>query len=166
MTTARFSLPLLQAGQAQKELTHNECIQALENRIGPVVEGAPINAPPTSPIVGHQYLVGSLPTGDFGGQAGSLATWTEGGWLFSPPHERFTVLDRLSGLAWTFEGSAWRSGVIKAREVMIDGKKVLGSRQPAVQAPAGGTVIDQEARSTIEAILNVMRQHGLIATQN
>ena len=164
MTTARYSLPLLQVGQAQKELTHNECIQALENTVQPIVEGAPRDAPPLAPAVGQQYLVGDHPSGDFSDQAHSLATWTEAGWLFTSPQERFSVVDRLSGLCWTFEGTAWHAGLVRAKEVLVDGKKVLGSQGPAIAAPSGGTLIDHEARASIGALLAAMRQHGLIST--
>ena len=150
-------------GQAQKELTHNECIQALENRLHPVVEGAPTDAPPDKPTIGQQFLVGEAPLGEFVEQPGSLATWTEAGWLFTPPYERFSVIDRLSGLSWTFEGEAWRCGLVHAKEVLVDGKRVLGSRRDAIASPSGGLIIDKEARAAIEALLSVMRQHGLIS---
>jgi hypothetical protein len=151
-------------GQAQKELTHNECIQALENRVHPVVEGEPINLPPLNPIVGQQYLVGNAPLADFADQPGSLATWTEAGWLFARPYERLSAVDRLSSLSWNYDGAAWSSGTVRAKEVLVEGKKVLGSRQPAIATPSGGNVVDQEARVTIGVLLSVMRQHGLIST--
>jgi len=40
----------------------------------------------------------------------------------------------------------------------------VGARAAAIDSPAGGTVVDLEARSAISAILSAMRQHGLIAT--
>ena len=164
MTTARYSLPLLQVGQAQKELTHNECIQSLENCVQPVVEGEPSNVPPANPEIGRQYLVGEAASGDFAEHSGEIATWTDAGWLFTLPRDRFSVVDRQSGLSWSFEDEAWRSGLVRAAEVQIGGQKVVGRRQPAVATPSGGNVIDQEARDTIGALLSAMRQHGLISS--
>ena len=36
-TTARLTLPFLQSGQAQKELTHNEALTLLDIAVQPVV---------------------------------------------------------------------------------------------------------------------------------
>ena len=48
-STDRLSLPLLIAGQAQKELFHNEALQTLDTLVAAAVEDAPANDPPQSP---------------------------------------------------------------------------------------------------------------------
>jgi hypothetical protein len=40
---------------------------------------------------------------------------------------------------------------------------VVGARQPAIAAPAGGTTIDAEARNAVAALLAVLKSHGLTA---
>ncbi|URD62204.1 DUF2793 domain-containing protein [Sphingomonas sp. KRR8] len=163
MTTARFSLPLLQVGQSQKEVTHNESFQALESIVQPIVEGAPSNSPPTAtPDFGRQYLVGAAPEGAFAGYPASLATWTEAGWRFTQPCDKLTAIDRLTGLSWTFDGGDWHAGIIRAAEVRVGGLKILGARQPAVALPSGGNVIDQQARTALGAIINALAEHGII----
>ena len=47
---------------------------------------------------------------------------------------------------------------------MVCGQQVVGPRMAAIGAPSGGTVLDSQCRSTIGAVLNVLRQHGLIET--
>jgi HK97 family phage major capsid protein len=160
----RSETSILRDPYTKKPYVYFYATQALENRVHPVVEGAPTDAPPVKPTIGQQFLVGEAPLGEFAEQPGALATWTEAGWLFTSPYDRFSVVDRLSGLSWTFEGEAWRCGLVRAKEVLVDGKQVLGSRQSAIAAPSGGSMIDKEARATIEALLSVMRQHGLIST--
>jgi hypothetical protein len=39
---------------------------------------------------------------------------------------------------------------------------VVGARDGAIAAPAGGTTVDTQARGTIGEILDALRQHGLI----
>jgi hypothetical protein len=39
---------------------------------------------------------------------------------------------------------------------------VVGSQAAAIASPTGGTNVDVQARSTIDAILSALRQHGLI----
>lgn len=163
MATVRFHLPLLQSGQAQKEWTHNEGLQGLEHCVQPVVDGPPVDTPPTNPAVGRQFIVGANPTGDFAAARQQLATWTESGWLFTLPTELFVALDRRTGMAWTFEEGNWTSGVIKATEIRIGDVKVLGAQQPGIAEPSGGQVSDQEARSAVTSILHALRQHGIIA---
>jgi hypothetical protein len=54
--------------------------------------------------------------------------------------------------------------VVRAASVLIDGQQVVGPRENAIDSPSGGSVIDGEARTTIEAILDALRNHGLIET--
>lgn len=164
MPSARYSISLLQVGQSQKELTHNEGLQALENCVQPIVEADPSNVPPSAPQPGQQFLVAENPTGAFANAALNLATWTEAGWLFTAPRERFSAIDARTGLKWSFESGGWHLGVVRANEVQVDGKKVVGRQRPAIPAPSGGTVVDQEARATLQAILSAMREHGLVAS--
>lgn len=164
MASARYSISLLQVGQSQKELTHNEGLQALENCVQPIVEGAPSNVPPSAPEVGQQFLVAEDPTAEFLGAKFNLATWTEAGWLFTAPRERFSAVDAWTGLSWSFESGAWRSGVVRGSEVQVEGKRVVGSQRSGIRSPSGGTVVDQEARVALEAVLLAMREHGLIAS--
>jgi hypothetical protein len=51
---------------------------------------------------------------------------------------------------------------VRGASLVIGGQQVVGDRVAAVESPAGGTVVDAEARSTINAILDALRQHGLI----
>jgi len=164
MTSARFNLPLLAPGQSQKEVTHNEAVQLLECLVQPVVEGPPVNNPPGSPVVGQQFLVGPAPTGAWTGYSGGLASWTAGGWRLLRPSEGVMALDRSSAVCWRYLSGAWQHGVVRANEVRINGRKVVGSQQGAVPNPVGGTTIDAEARTALTAVLGALRQHGLIAT--
>jgi hypothetical protein len=57
-------------------------------------------------------------------------------------------------------------GIIRsAAGYMVQNVQVVGPRKPAISDPAGGTVIDTQARSAIVAILNALRPagHGLIS---
>jgi len=147
-TTARWYLPLLAAGQAQKEMTHNEALTALDLLIQPVVLATGLDVPPTGATPGQCWIVGTAPTGAWAGQAGAVAGWTDGGWRFAPPREgmsAWSVAD--GGLARRLAGT-WR---IAPRPVVAD--------------PAGGTTTDLEARAAIAAILAALRAHGLLAGQ-
>lgn len=162
-STARFALPLLAAGQAQKEMSVNEAMTLLDALVQASAESAGNDTPPGDPLPGQCWIVGSSPAGVWAGASQKLAVWTEGGWRFVQAREGFAVYLRSNGLTARFEEGTWRTGAIAAAEIEIGGQRVIGPRQPAVADPSGGAVVDTEARAAIAAILSAFRSHGLIA---
>lgn len=161
-TTARLALPLLQPGQAQKELYHNEALALLDIAAQAVVEAVGVDTPPASPTLGACWVVGGAPNGGWTGQAQAIAGWTSGGWRFVAAREGMLVWNRSEGQPSRFDGVGWRSGELRGRVLMIGGDQVVGARRPAIAEPAGGTHIDSEVRATVTAILAALRTHGLI----
>ncbi|MDO7843755.1 DUF2793 domain-containing protein [Sphingomonas immobilis] len=162
-TTNRLKLPLLSAGQAQKELTHNEALTLIDMTVQPVVMAVEVNTPPPAPVAGQCWIVGAAPAGAWSGQANALAGWTAGGWRFVAPPEGCAVWSVADGAAARFLDGGWSTGVIRGARVEIDGTKVIGARLAAIAGPAGGATVDAEARTAIGAILAALREHGLIA---
>jgi hypothetical protein len=161
--SARFGLPFLAPGQAQKEWFHNEALQRIDMLLCPAVEGPAIAAPPASPAAGSCYIVGVAATGAWAGQDGAIAAYSDGGWRFAAPLEGAQVLDKASGQMMVRRSGAWEAGVVRAQEVRINGQAVVRERQPAVPDPVGGTVTDSQCRAAVAAILATLRTHGLIA---
>ena len=161
--TARFALPQLAPGQAQKEWFHNEALQRIDLLLCPVIEGAALAAPPAGPAAGACYLVASGATGAWAGKDGMLAGYTEGGWRFIAPVEGARVLDRSSGQMVLRRNGTWESGIVRGQQLQIDGSTVVRERQAAIADPAGGSLIDSQCRSAVSAILSMLRAHGLIA---
>lgn len=159
----RLGLPLLSAGQAQKEITHNEALVLMDALLHGCCSGAPSNNPPQSPEPGQSYICGSEPTGAWTGRSNGLACWTESGWRFVEPFDGICIVDRSSGREWSYLGGEWSTGIVKASEVRIDGLKVLGKQQPSIAGVSGGTTIDTEARNVLTQVLMTLRSHGLIA---
>lgn len=52
-TTPRLALPMLQPGQAQKEMFHNEALALLDLATQAVVEAVGVDAPPGDPVPGR-----------------------------------------------------------------------------------------------------------------
>jgi len=161
--TARFSLPLIASGQAQKEMFHNEALTRIDALLEPVVETVALDDPPASPVPGQCWIVGATPSGAWTGQARSIAAWTDGGWRFLAPVVGTTVWSRADALFVHFDGSNWIIGEIIAAKIVIGGVQVVGSQQPSVVAPTGGAVVDSEARNAIAAVIAVLKSHGLTA---
>ena len=112
--TARFALPQLAPGQAQKEWAHNEALQRIDLMLCPAIDGAAMTTPPGSPVAGACYLVGTGATGAWAGRDAMLAGFTEGGWRFIAPIEGMRMLDRVSGQLVVRRGGAWEAGISRA----------------------------------------------------
>ncbi len=162
-TTARFALPLLHAGQAQKELDHNEALAAIDLLVHATVLAMHVDIPPVDPAQGACWIVGPAPVGAWAGRTGALAGWTQGGWRFVAPREGMTIWVAADGVAARHVDGAWTIGQVRASGVYVEGERVLGSRQSGVSDPAGGAVVDVEARAALAALLAGLRNHGIIA---
>lgn len=142
-TTPRFGLPLLFAGQSQKEVTVNEGLLAADILLHTAIE-AVVSSPPATPSLGQCWLVGTSATGTFAGRADHIAAWTEGGWQFLPPRNGMRVFDLSAGADRLFLGSNWQIVAAPAN-------------------PTGGTVVDSEARTAIAAILAALTDAGVLS---
>ncbi|MEG3181974.1 DUF2793 domain-containing protein [Sphingomonas sp. LT1P40] len=162
--SARFGFPLLSAGQAQKEVSHNEALTLIDTLVQSCVESIGNNVPPADPVPGQSWIVGTSPEDEWDGEADSLALWTSGGWRFVAPREGMAVWVAQESLCARHTGGAWQLGITPVASVMIDGEQVVGGRETAIEDPDGGGVTDIEARVAITAILDALRSHGLIDT--
>ncbi|MDF7776338.1 DUF2793 domain-containing protein [Sphingomonas sp. AOB5] len=161
MLTSRLALPLLQPGQAQKEMYHNEALARLDLAAQCAVIASGTNISPSEPAFGDAWIVGAEPAGDWAGRAHAVAGWTAGGWRFLDPFEglRAWVVED-GGFALFTEGE-WVFGRAHGR-LIVDGEQVVGPRADAIENPAGGATVDSEARTAISAILLALREHGLV----
>jgi len=160
--TDRLDLPLIAAGQAQKEITHNEALGLIDIMVQLAVESAGLATPPTSPSYGQCWIVGVGGTGPWSGRDGAVAGWTANGWLFAVPRVgwRAWAIDRSNAIR--FEGADWVDDPVRNDGFYVAGVRVLTERQAAIAEPSGGATQDAEARVVISAILNVLRAHGLV----
>ncbi|WP_447760264.1 DUF2793 domain-containing protein [Sphingopyxis panaciterrae] len=142
-TTPRFSLPLLAAAQAQKEVTHNEALTLIDALIHAAIEAGPQTEPPVEPGDGGCWLVGADAIDDWAGKEDMLAIRTAGGWRFVAPRTGMRVARLADGKWLRFDGTGWVEPM-------------------AITGPAGGSTIDSEARNVIAALILLLGAHGLL----
>ena len=142
LETSRHKLPLLAAGQAHKELFHNEALARIDVLIQPVVQS--IEADPTNivPSPGQAWLVGTGATEEWLGHDDEIAGWSDNGWLFIAPLQHMHIYVESIGCLAVFRDS-WQI-------------------VPTIGNPAGGAVVDVEARAAIDSILAALRAQGLL----
>lgn len=109
--TTRFSLPLLQAAQAQKHVTVNEALTRLDGLMQLRLMSITGNTPPLLPQEGDAYGVGNSAVNDWTGHEGDIALFANGGWVFIPVTlgMRAYVVDQ-NGWAG-FDGTTWQIGL-------------------------------------------------------
>lgn len=86
----RFALPMLFAGQAQKEVYVNEAHARIDALMHCAIEGL-ANTAPATPANGTVWLINTAPTGEWAGQAGKLACRQDGMWVFVSPKDGMSV---------------------------------------------------------------------------
>lgn len=159
--TSRFALPLLAAGQAQKEVTHNEALLAIDRWLHPSVVTRTLSTPPASPVVGTMYIVGPAATGAWAGHSGELAAFDGGGWIFMLPRDGCLAWIADEAAVTIFDGG-WISGGWPVTALQIAGRQVLGAPLASIAVPVGGAVVDAESRATLAALIVTLQVQGIV----
>lgn len=140
-STPALGLPLLIAGQAQKEFFVNEALCVLD-ALGPRAITASQPAPPAIPAAGACYRVTTPATGAWAGKEHQLAVFIGGTWRFLAPAPGWLLFDRAAGRLVIYR-TQWEPAEV-------------------VAVPGGGTVIDIEARAALTALITALRTMGVL----
>jgi hypothetical protein len=105
--TPRLTLPFIMPSQAQKHITHNEAIQALDALVQPAVESLTLVTPPSSPLAGDTYIVPASATGAWSGHTDEVASFQSGAWLFLDPAPGWQVFCKADTTQYVFDAGAW-----------------------------------------------------------
>ena len=106
-TTPNLALPYIMAAQAQKHVTHNEAIRALDAVVQVGVLDRDLAAPPASPADGDRWIVAAGATGAWTGEDGSLAAWQDGAWAFHAPRPGWLAWIADEGRLVSWDGTGW-----------------------------------------------------------
>jgi hypothetical protein len=159
--TIRHALPLLSAGQAQKEIAHNEALLAIDRQLHLAVESRALAVPPAAPVAGSAYIVAAGAGGEWTGKAGQIASFDGFGWDFTAP---------VAGcVAWVADEQAfsafadgWATGGWPVRGLRISGREVLAAAPTAVAPPTGGAIADGECRAALTLLLTALKDQGIV----
>lgn len=105
--TPRLTLPFIMPSQAQKHITHNEAIQALDALVQPSVESRAVTAPPIAPLPGEAWLVPSGATGAWAGHTDEIAAWQSGAWSFYDPAPGWQIYVKSDKTQLVFDAGTW-----------------------------------------------------------
>ena len=114
--TPNLSLPFLLPSQAQKHVTVNETLAAIDAFVMGAVEAAGVNDPPTEPQNGEAHILSGAPSGAWSGHSDELAVWADGAWAFYPPQSGWRIWDKTSQRLLVFNEGAWTELEVSAPE--------------------------------------------------
>lgn len=109
--TARLNLPYIAPLQAQKQVTYNQAMAALDQLVQPAVVSRTVTAPPGSPAEGDAYIVGPSATGAWSGKDGKFACWLNGGWSYRTPADGWLAYVTDAAELAVYQSGAWGSFV-------------------------------------------------------
>lgn len=147
--TARLAIPLIAAGQSQKDVTHNEAVLALERLTALSVVSDTAVSPPASPADGGVWIVPAAGVAGWGQAAGTLMHRDQEAWLAVPPQRGQMAFVSDSARLVVHAGGRWKTV-----------RQMDAPQQPAL--PVGGAIVDAEARAMLAAIMDILALHGLV----
>lgn len=157
----RLALPLIAAGQSQKDVTHNEALLALDRLVALAVASRSLAAPPASPPTGAMYIVPAAGAVAWGHDLGTLVQWQGAGWLAVDVHDGQLALVADEGVMLVHRGG-WQA-LWPVVGLSIAGRQVLAAPPATVAAPSGGGTVDTEARACLAALILALQGQGVIA---
>lgn len=160
--SARYGLPLLQSGQAQKEVTHNSAIAAIDALLHLAVESRVLTALPAAAASPGAWIVAAGATGAWAGHSGQIAILDAGGWSFVVPRDGCLAYVRDESVFAVSMGGSWHADAWPVRALSVNGRTMFATAPIALAAPSGGTVIDVQARAALVALTAAMRAMGLV----
>ena len=105
--TERHALPYIISSQAQKHVTHNEALRALDAMLHASLASRAATAPPDDPAPGATYLVPEGATGEWQDRAGLIVAFQEGAWMFHEPRAGFLAWVEDEAALLVHDGAGW-----------------------------------------------------------
>ncbi len=139
--TPNIGLPLLSAGQAQKEFFVNQALTILDSLHPSAILGS-LSAPPATAEEGDCFRVTAPAAQAWAGCENHIAARIGGDWHFIAPREGMHLFD-IAAESSLFFKTIWRT-----------------TRR--VNTPTGGLMIDIEARNAIEQLIVALQNIGVL----
>lgn len=158
----RLALPLISAGQTQKDVTHNDAVLAIDRMLALTVVSRRALSPPAAPAIGSCYIVPAGGASAWSQPADTLVQFQgDGGWLRLSPADGQTALVMDEAIMIVFRGG-WQAHWPVAG-LRIGGRTLLAAAPATIGPPTGGVNVDSEARSSLTALILALRDLGLLA---
>jgi hypothetical protein len=137
METPKLMLPLLAAGQAQKHVTLNEALYALDSLAQIGVRSSVWSSPPASPAEGDAFIVPEVAYGAWAGKGGRIALFQDQHWQFFTPRLGWAAYVEDSARLLIHDGTQWSGGAqLRANDIVLRVPEDAASIQAALDVLA------------------------------
>jgi len=106
--TPNLRLPYIMPSQAQKHVTHNEAIRAIDALMQIGVLDRDLTTPPSDPVDGDRHIVGGGATGAWAGNDHLLAAFQDSAWVFFQPKAGWIAYVADEQLMLVYDGTEWQ----------------------------------------------------------
>ena len=106
-STPNLNLPLIQASQAQKHVTHNEALALVDALTQLSVVSRTDSQPPETPQNGERYIVAAGASGVWLAHDNEVAVYHDGVWTFVPPQPGWLAWVRAESLLCVYVSGGW-----------------------------------------------------------
>ena len=106
-TSTNLKLPYIQPAQAQKHLTHNEAIMALDVLAQICVLDKDLPEFVGSPTEGDCLIIASNASGEWLGKDKYITAYQDGAWMFYPPQIGWLTYVADEGQLYVYDGVDW-----------------------------------------------------------
>lgn len=142
--TPILGLPLLAGDQAQKHVTMNQSLTALDDLVHLKVLDRTRTSPPGSPAESDGHIIAAGPTGAWSGKAGQIAVWHGGAWTYYVPSEGWRCWIVAEGITSIFVGTVWSGGATFSNLTWSDSTVAAG----VLTVASSAVVVHPETGST------------------
>jgi hypothetical protein len=119
-STTNLNLPYIMAAQAQKHVTHNEALLALDALVQLSVLDKDLASPPGSPVNDARYIVAATATGAWTGHEKKIAAYQDGAWIIYTPREGWLAWVADEDKIYVYTGSAWTLFVTGSLNAVVE----------------------------------------------
>jgi hypothetical protein len=105
--TAHLAFALVDAAQAQKEVTVNSAFYRIDAILNAGAKDKDLATPPGSPVEGDVYIIAASPSGAWAGQAGKVTYYNNLAWKFITPLEGLTLWVNDEDIQYSYNGTTW-----------------------------------------------------------
>lgn len=149
--STNLTMPLLEAAQAQKHVTHNAALQLLDAVVMLSVLDRDLATPPVTPSGGDRYLIAASASGFWVGQEGKIAVWQDGAWAFYTPREGWLIWIADEDIFLIFNGASWTGSATQNAQLLGINTTADSTNKLAV---ASSAVLFNHAGASVQVKLN------------
>ena len=152
-------LPYILPAQAQKHVTHNEAIRALDAIVHLSVLDRHLSVPPINPQEADRYIVAGTAEGAWAGHEQEIAAYQDGAWMFYAPQAGWSawIADEDShctynGADWTLQapnGSAGQSVILNTADNGAQTRFELATEELTLSGPHVDSTITLPDRAIV-----------------